>query len=177
MLAGEFVKPTEAEWAFPVFLAPRKHSMIQFSVDCRKCNAVIASGSCPILGMGEGIDSLGEETMCFTAGREQWLLVSPKFQKKIERKPCFATSSINLIYLYNNWMIEDITRPILACNGLLPIYRGLKFMLVHLDDIVIISKTLEAHIRHVRSMFTLVCSAGVSTVLKKANSFSEKLTR
>ena len=47
--------------------------------------------------------------------------------------------------------------------------------LVYLDDIIVFSKTLEDHIRHLETVFKILAEAGLKLKLKKCDFFKESI--
>ena len=171
MLAAGVIEPSMAEWASPVVLVPKPDGSKRFCIDYRRLNALTIRDSYPIPRMDECIDSLGEATVFTTldANSGYWQVeIAPEDRDKTT-------------FTCHEGLYRVIRMPFGLKNAPATFQRAIdiilsrvkwQYALVYLDDVIIYSKTVEEHFRHVRTVLTLLQSAGISLKLKKCAFFT-----
>jgi len=165
-LAADVIESTSFEWGFHVVLVPKKDSTLRFCVDYRLLNAVSKRDSYPLPRLDECIDSLGEakvfSTLDCNAGYWQVLIADGDREKT-------AFVCHKGAYHYK-WMPFGLTNaPATFQRALDIILSGVKWQscLVYLNDVIVYSKTPEAHVQHLDEVLGLLRAAGVTLKLPK----------
>ena len=170
MLHDGVIEPARSEWASPVVLVRKQDNSLRFCVDYRRLNAITVKDTYPLPRMDECLDSLGDANVFTTldCNSGYWQIpVAPEDRDKTTFT-CHAGT------------YRFVRMPFGLCNApatfqrtvdiLLAGYRW-KTCLVYLDDIIVFSKDVETHIRHVDEVLTVLRGAGLSLKLRKCHFF------
>jgi RNase H-like domain found in reverse transcriptase/Reverse transcriptase (RNA-dependent DNA polymerase)/Integrase zinc binding domain/Integrase core domain len=174
MLRMEVIEPSTSEWAAPIVLIPKPDGSLRFCIDYRRLNEVTVKDSYPLPRMDDCLDSLGSATIFTTldANSGYWQLDVAKD----DRDKTTFTSHMGTF---------RFTRmPFGLVNAPATFQRSMDVLLapvlwskaiVYLDDIIIFSSSMEAHIRDVDQVLSLLEQAGVSLNLKKCAFFRRRV--
>ena len=174
MLKGGIIKPSTSQWASPVVLAPKKDGTLRFCIDYRKLNAVTKRDAYPLPRMDDCLDSLGHANIFSTLDANWGYWHVPMQESDIE-KTAFCT---------HEGLFEFKRMPFGLTNAPATFQRALdivlskfkwKTALVYIDDVVIFSKSVEDHLRHVDEVLTALSTAGVSLRLRKSKFFTKTI--
>ena len=146
------VQPSSSPWASPVVLVPKKDGTLRFCIDYRRLNAVTRKDVYPLPRVDDIFDALGEVKYFSTLD-----LASGYWQVELDddarQKSAFTT---------HKGLFEFIRMPFGLCNAPATFQRIMQRVLsglegrscfVYLDDILVVSKTFEEHLHHLRGVF------------------------
>lgn len=166
MLAAGVIEPSISEWAAPVVFAPKKDGTLRFCIDYRRLNAVTIRDSYPIPRMDECIDSLGDAQVFSTldCNSGYW-----QIEVETEDRPKTAFVTHHGVYQYTRMPFGLKNAPATFQRAVDMILASVKwqYAIVYLDDIVIFSRNVEEHLKHIRTVLTLLRAAGMSLKMKK----------
>ena len=154
MQAKDMIQPSQSPWASPVVLVQKKDGSARFCIDYRKLNSVTRKDAYPIPRIDDTLDTL--------AG-SQWFsilhvdMVSGYWQVEVgvedRKKTAFCTP---------NGLFEFKVMPFGLCNGPATFQRlmdlvlaGLQMShcLVYVDDVIVMSRSFQEHLRNLRQVF------------------------
>ena len=160
------IQPSTSPWASPVVLVPKKDGSLRFCVDYRRLNSITKKDVYPLPRIEDIFDTLGGAKF-FTSLD----LASGYWQVELDEdartKSAFAT--------YQG-LFEFLRMPFGLCNAPATFQRVMQHILagmewrhcfVYLDDILVVSRTFEEHIEHLREVFKRLRSAGLRLKPKK----------
>ena len=160
------IRPSTSPWASPVVLVPKKDGSLRFCIDYRRLNAITKKDVYPLPRIDDIFDTLGGAKF-FTSLD----LASGYWQVELDEdaraKSAFAT--------YQG-LFEFTRMPFGLCNAPATFQRIMQLVLaglewrhcfVYLDDILVVSRTFEEHIGHLREVFNRLRSAGLRLKPKK----------
>ncbi len=175
MLRNKIIRPSTSPYASAILLVAKKEEgQMRFCVDYRPLNSVTVKDRYPIPNIQLIIDSLHGAKFFSTLD-----LLSGYWQIEIEEKHKYKTAFICEYGLY-----EFNRMPFGLCNAPGTFQREMNnvlqdvlydFVLVYLDDIIVFSKTEDAHIRHLRTVFDLLAKEGLKLKLSKCDFFKTKI--
>ena len=174
MLDQRVIEPANSPWGSPVVFAPKKDGTSRFCVDFRRLNAVTIRDSYPLPRMDECIDSLGEAKILTTldchAGYWQ-VNIRPKDRDKTTFVTHHGT------YRFRRMPFGLMNAPATFQRILDIVLAAYKWQtcLVYLDDIVIFSRDIESHFRHVEEVLMALQRANITLKLRKCDFFTEKI--
>ena len=168
------IEPCKSEWASPVVMVPNPDGSARFCVDYRRLNVLTIKDTYPLPRMDEGLDSLGEAKYFTTLDCNSGYRQIP-IAEEDRNKTTFTCHARTYRFL---------RMPFGLCNApptfqrtvdiLLSGYRW-KTCLVYLDDVIIFSKSIEEHLRHVDEVLEILRQAGMSLRLRKCHFFTNSV--
>ena len=160
MLAQGIIQPSCSPWASPVTLVPKPDGSIRFCVDYRKLNQVSKKDSYPVPLASDCFDLMQGTSIFSTidlrSGFHQ-VTVDPADREKTA-------------FICHRGLFEFVRMPFGLANGPSHFQRAMdqvfqdylgKFVMVYIDDIVIFSKTIEEHIKHLETVFARLADFGL----------------
>ena len=153
MLRMGVIQPLKSPWASPVVLVRKKDGSLRFCVDYRKLNSVTQPDVFPMPRIDDMLDQLGKlkyfSTLDLASGYWQ-IRIDPDSQEKTafvtpQRLYEFLVMPIGLMNTpatFQRMMQKLLT-------GLNPA-NGPDFVSVYVDDVLIVSETLEEHVHHIQ---------------------------
>ena len=152
MCENNIAQPSTSPWGSPVVLVKKKDGTMRFCVDYRKLNAVTKKDSFPLPLISEVLDSLNETKFFSTLDLKSgyWQI---ELDPVTQEKTAFVT---------HNGLFEFSVLPFGLTNSpasfqrlMGHILRGLEYKcaLIYIDDIIIFSKTIDDHLKHLEEVF------------------------
>ena len=152
MCENNIAQPSTSPWGSPVVLVKKKDGTMRFCVDYRKLNAVTKKDSFPLPLISEVLDSLNETKFFSTLDLKSgyWQI---ELDPATQEKTAFVT---------HNGLFEFSVLPFGLTNSpasfqrlMGHILRGLEYKcaLIYIDDIIIFSKTIDDHLKHLEEIF------------------------
>ena len=166
MQAQGIVRPSKSPWASPIVLVPKKDGSLRFCVDFRKLNSITKKDVYPLPRVEDILDTLGEAKY-FTSLD----LASGYWQVELDEDACAKSA-----FTTHHGLFEFTRMPFGLCNAPATFQRVMQAVLaglewnscfVYLDDILIASRTLEEHLRHIKEVFGRLRDAGLRLKPKK----------
>jgi hypothetical protein len=166
MLKYNIIRPSSSPYSSPAHLIDKKDGTKRFCIDFRNLNTETIKDKYPIPIVDETKDYLLDARNFSTLD-----LLSRYWQIEIEEadkhKTVFTTSQGH--YEFNRMPFGLTNAPAtfqrLMNNLLQPVIH--KFALVYLDDVIIYSKTIDEHIKHIQCVLNLLREGGLKIKLSK----------
>ncbi|QLI66325.1 Transposon Tf2-12 polyprotein [Metarhizium brunneum] len=148
MLAKGYIRASTSEAGYPVMFVPKKNGKLRLVVDYRRLNAITMKDRTPLPLISELRDRLHGMNW-FTALDLKGAYNLIRIKKGHEWKTAFRTKFGLFEYLVMPFGLTNAPATFQRMiNSVLRKYLD-NFVVVYLDDILIFSKTLEDHKRHV----------------------------
>ena len=160
MLKRDVVQPSDSPWASPIVLVRKKNGAIRFCIDYRKVNAVTRKDAYPLPRIDDTLDTLSGSKLFSTLD-----LASGYWQVEVEPQDREKTAFCTPEGLY-----EFKVMPFGLCNAPATFQRlmdrvlsGLQWRdcLVYRDDVIVVGKTFEDHLQHLKDVFHRLRLAGL----------------
>ncbi len=174
MLEKGVIRPSNSEWASPVVLAPKGDGSLRFCVDYRRLNAATKRDSYPLPRMDDCIDSLGDAQYFTTLDANSGYWQLPMREEDIP-KTAFVTHDGLYEYLRMPFGLRNAPASFQRALNIILAGFNWQTCLVYIDDIIIYSKTAEAHLKDVESILEALTQAGVSLKFKKCLFFTDSV--
>ena len=169
------VQPSMSPWASPVILVPKKDGSLRFCVDFRKLNALTKKDVYPLPRVDDILDTLGDakyfSTLDLASG--YWKI------------PLDAESRPKTAFTTHQGLFEFVRMPFGLCNAPATFQRAMQSVLaglewrdcfVYIDDILVVSRTFEEHLRHLEQIFDRLRNANLRLKPKKCSFLCNKVT-
>ena len=164
MERNKVIQPSNSPWASPIVLVRKKDRALRFCVDYRALNAVTKLDTFPIPRIDDLLDQLNGSQYFSTLD-----LAAGYWQIKLDVDSVEKTAFITPHGLYEFRVMpfglanapavfQQLMQQVLL--GLNP-PSGQAFMSVYIDDILIFSRTLEEHMRHIEMVLKKIVEAGL----------------
>ncbi len=164
MQEAGIIKPSNSPWASPIVLVRKKNGTLRFCVDYRKLNAVTRADTFPLPRIDDLLDQLGcskyFSTLDLAAGYWQ-IPLCPESQDK----SAFVTHQG--LYQFQVMPFGLRNAPAVFQRMMQRVLMGLNpeegpdFVEVYLDDVLVFSQTLEAHLHHLTLVLDRLVEAGL----------------
>ena len=149
------IEPSESPWASPVVLVRKRDGSLRFCVDYRGLNAVTKADVYPLPRINDLLDKLGKakcfSTLDLTAGYWQ-IRVQPDSQEKtafITHQGLYEFKVMPFGVMNAPAMFQKLMQKVLA-----RLMTGPEdFVAVYLDDVIVFSQSLQAHLEHLTKVF------------------------
>ena len=172
MLTAGVVEPVTTEWASPVVLVPKTYGTLRFCVDYGKLNALTVKDSYPLPRIDECLDTPGDAAIFSTldCNSGYWQI------------PVAEADRDKTIFTYHEGCYRFKRMRFGLCNGPAKFQRTLdillaglrwKSCLVCLDDIIVFSRSIEHHFKHLGEILAILKDAGLSLKLRKCKFFTK----
>ena len=160
MLRDDIIVPSSSPWASPITLVPKKDSSTRFCIDYRRLNAETEKDQYPLPLIQDIFDQMGGSKKISTLDLKSgyWQLpVAPEDQPKTA-------------FRCHLGLFECKRIPFGLCNAPAVFQRAMDKLLagligvsvcVYLDDIIIYSKNMDDHERHLQCVFDRLRDAGL----------------
>ena len=174
MRSMEVIEPASGEWASPVVMIPKPDGSVRFYIEYRRLNLMTVKDAYPIPRMDECIDSLGDarvfSTLDCNAG--YWQIPVAEEDKYLTAFKCHTGA----------W--KCVRLPFGLCNAAATFQRAMDMILagvkwqiclVHLEDVIVFSRSPEEHLQHLYEVLTQLGKAGVTLKASKCHFFQEEV--
>ena len=160
MLQKKVIHPSKSPWASPVVLVAKKNGDTRFCVDYRRLNSVTKMDVYPLPRIDDMLDSLSEARVFSTLD-----LASGFWQVEVER-----ASQEKTAFITHHGLFEFEKMPFGLSNAPATFQRLMETVLaglvrnicyVYLDDILIIGKTFEEHLKNIARVLDRLQEAGL----------------
>ena len=141
-------------------------------IDCRTLNKVTRKFTWPMPKVGDIFSKLNGATYFTTldlrAGYHHTMLDKPSIPKTAFKSPFNK-------YEYFKVPFGLAQAPAYFQELMTGILKDFNFVIAYLDDIIILSKTLQEHLSHIRKIFKKLWPAKLSMKMSKCNFFSKEI--
>lgn len=174
MAREKVIAPSESPWSSPVVLVKKKDGSMRFCVDYRKLNDVTKKDSYPLPRIDDTLDTLSGATWFSTLD-----LQSGYWQVEIDEKDKEKTA-----FSIGNGLWQFNVMPFGLCNApatferlMERVLKGLHWRtcLVYLDDIIIMGKDFDDHLKNLEEVFERLEAAGLKLSAKKCSLFQREV--
>ncbi|GFV15318.1 retrovirus-related Pol polyprotein from transposon 17.6 [Trichonephila clavipes] len=175
MKSNDVIEPSSSPWASPIILVRKKDGSTRFCVDYRRLNDVTKKDSYPLPRIDDTLDTLADNTWFSTLD-----LKSGYWQVELhpddKEKTAFTTGQ-------GLWKFKVM--PFGLCNALATFERlmetvlgGLSYetCLVYLDDIIIVGRSFEEHLKNIRRVLQKLKEANLKLSPSKCYLFQREVT-
>ena len=174
MVAHNIVRESTSPYAAPVVMVPKKGGELRFCIDYRQLNKATVKDRYPLPRIDDTIDALYGAKYFSTldlfsgywqieieeADKHKTAVICEYGQYEFNRMPFGLTNAPGTFQR----LMNKIMKPVLYESAL-----------VYLDDIIVFSKTLEDHIKHLETVFKILAEAGLKLKLKKCDFFKTEI--
>ena len=154
------IKPSTSPWASPIVLVQKKDGSIRFCVDYRELNSVTRKDAYPLPRIDDTLDTLAGAKWFSTLD-----LLSGYWQVEMDEadKPKTAFCTPEGLFEFNVMPFGLCNAPATFQRLMDSVLAGLQWSscLVYLDDIIVIRKTFEDHLRNLAEVFDRLRSANL----------------
>ena len=164
MQTNRVIKPSKSPWASPVVLVRKRDGTHRFCVDYRALNSVTKPDSFPLPRIDELLDQLGKSkyfsTIDLASGFWQ-IRMHPTAQEKTAfithqglyefRVMPFGLTNAPAVF---QRLMQQVISPLNAVSGS-------DFVSVYLDDILVFSRTLDEHLKHLHVVIQRLAEVGL----------------
>ena len=173
-LAAGSIQPSTSAWSSPLVLVRKKTGEVRVCVDYRKLNERTIKDAYPLPRIDMCIDCLSSAKIYSTID-----LQSVYMQLEVAEEDRHKTAFITKYGLY-----EYSVMPYGLCNGpstfqrcIELIFRGIQweYLLVYLDDIIVIATDFDEHIQRLDEVFKRISMAGLKMKSSKCELFKSEV--
>ena len=160
MLEHDVIKPSCSQWRSPVILVKKKNNTYRFAIDLRKLNSVSKPRFFPLPALEDALDILAGCKIFSTVDAFQGYWQIPLTEESQE-KTTFTCHIGNFAFKRMCFGLQGAPATYQALMN--HVLAGLTFQscLVYVDDIIIMSKTFEEHLAHLRAVFERLKAANL----------------
>ena len=174
LLEKGLIVPSHSPWSFPVLLVQKKNGKWRMCIDYRKLNEITIKDSYALPFIDELIYSVNGATVFSALDLYSGYHQIPMNPEDIE-KTAFTTKFGNYNFKVMPFGLtnapatfqREMNRILLPLIG--------KCLFVYLDDIVIYSRTLDEHLKHLKLAFEIFSKYNLSLNLQKCKFFQESV--
>lgn len=175
MIKAKIIRPSKSPWASPCLFVIKKNGEKRLVIDYRKINAITKADSYPLPRIQDNLDRMGKSQvfsmMDATAGFHQ----NPMDANSIE-KTAFITKIGLFEFLVTPFGLKNSPSAFQRLmNEILGEYLD-DFVVCYVDDIVVFSKTIEEHIKHLEMVVARFHEYGIQINVKKSEFAVESIT-
>ncbi|GFT22001.1 retrovirus-related Pol polyprotein from transposon 17.6 [Trichonephila clavipes] len=175
MKNNDVIEPSSSPWASPIVLVRKKDGSTRFCVDYHRLNDVTKKDSYPLPRIDDTLDTLAGNTWFSTQDLKSgyWQV---EFHPDDEEKTAFTTGQ-------GQWQFKFM--PFGLCNApaiferlMETILGGLSYeaCLVYLDDIIIVGRSFEEHLKYIRCVLQKQKEANLKLSPSKCHLFRREVT-
>lgn len=154
MLEAGVVEPSQAVWGSPVVLVKKKSGDVRFCVDYRRLNKITTPVNFPLPTLTDVFDALADlRPSIFSV-----LDLKPGYHQipldpTTKEKSTFVTHTRQYQYLRLPFGLSNAPASFMSLMA--HVFRGMTFksVLCYLDDILVSSRNLQEHKRHLQEVF------------------------
>ena len=165
MLQNDIIEPSSSPWHCAVILVKKKSGEFRFAVDYRRLNSITKPQIFPLPRLDDMLDTIGETSAQYFSVLDMasgfWQIL---LDQETKHKSAFIT---------HNGLNQFKTLPFGLSNApmsfqivMTEVLRGLnwKHVLRYIDDVLVLSRTLDEHLEHLQDLKPSKCSFATKSV-------------
>ena len=173
-LEAGVIQPSSSAWSSPIVMVRKKTGDVRVCIDYRKLNERTIKDAYPLPRIDMCLDCLASTKIFSTID-----LQSAYMQLEVAQKDRHKTASITKYGLF-----EYMVMPFGLCNApstfqrcVELIFRGIqwKYLLVYLDDIIVMASNFDEHLDRLEEMFKRLSEAGLKMKASKCEFFKTEV--
>lgn len=173
MLEAKIISRSRSPWSFPVIIVNKSDGSKRFCIDYRKLNNITVKNSFPLPLIDDILARLGKakyfSSLDLKSGYFQVLM-----DENSKELTTFSSSTKGL-FQFNKMPFGLCNAPAVFQELMSIVLEGLTdFSVAYLDDVLIFSKTLEDHLKHINIIFERLRKHGLKLKLKKCSFLQEE---
>ena len=174
MLCDDIIQPSKNPWGSPIVLVRKKDGSIRMCVDYRKLNGVTRKDAYPLPPIDDTLDTLSGSKWFSTLD-----LISGYWQVEVNEK-----DREKMAFCSHEGLFEFNVMPFGLCNAPATFQRVMNLVLaglqwssclVYLDDIIILGRNFEEHLKQIRAVLERLRMAGLKLKPAKCNFFKQEV--
>lgn len=176
LLAQNLIHPSTSPYGAPVLLVKKKDGTMRMCIDYRALNHITIKNAYPLPRIDDLLDKIQGakffSSLDLLSGYHQ-LSLQPSDVPKTAFKThvgLFEYKVLSFGLTNAPSVFQSVMNNVFSKHNMLN-----KFVLVYMDDILILSKTFEEHLQHLDKVFSVLQSEGLSVKLKKCQFFQDEL--
>ena len=172
MLKAKIIEKSRLPWAFPIVLVRKPDGSTRFCCDFRKLNQITKKISYPLTVIVDILSLLSRRKIYSTLDlfSGYW---NVKLDPKTKQKATFTCHMGT--YTFGCLPFGLVNAGALFQELMNTFLEGLLFAFPYIDDIAIVSETLEQHLEHIKLVFERLREHKLKLKLKKCNFFREEI--
>ena len=168
------IREGHGAWSSPVVLVQKRNGSWRFCVDYRKLNDLTNKDAYPLPRIDDSLDALGGSQLFSTLD-----LTSGYWQVELDEEAKERAAFVTRSGLWE-WQVLPFgltSAPSTFERLMETVLRGLHWetLLIYLDDIIVFSKDLDSHLKHLAEVFDRLQSAGLKLKPEKCKLFADKV--
>ena len=176
LLCKGIIQESHSPWNSPLFLVPKKDGTLRPVVDFRKVNALTEPDHYPLPVLGDLLQSIGAGNTVFSSLdllNGFWQIPMDPDSRAVTAfsTPCGHYEWLRLPFGLRN-------APLTFQRMVNTLFAGMigHGLFVYLDDIIIVSKDMDSHLRQLDTVFTRLSEAGLKVKLSKCDFLKPRIT-
>ena len=149
LLEKEYIRPSMSPWCAPLVFVKKKDGTLRMCVDYRSLNKVTKKAKYPIPRTDEALEQIGRNRVFSTLDLKSGYHQIPMAEESIE-KTAFGTRFGQFEFMVMPFGLCNAPATFMATMNQL--FRGDDHVIVYMDDILIMSRNKEEHVKHVQQV-------------------------
>ena len=150
MLKANVIRESKSPYNFPIIVIPKKDGSKRICVDFRKLNEVTVSDPYPIPRIDDILNKLSGSVIFSTLDLKSGYWQIP-LTEEAARMTAFSTERGRFEFIKLPFGLKNA--PNQFSRIMSNIFNDLEFVQVYIDDIIIHSKSVEEHLKHLELVF------------------------
>ncbi|GBG88300.1 hypothetical protein CBR_g46867 [Chara braunii] len=167
MIDRGWIRPSESEFGAPVLFVPKKGGKLRMCIDCRGLNRITRKNAYPLPRIDDLLDAAGGckvfSKIDLKSGYQQ-IEVDPSDQ----HKTAFKTRDGLYEFIVMPFGLTNAPATFQSLMDKVLRHQLNRFVVVYLDDILIFSKSMEEHVKHLEEVLQVLKDAQLHLNLEKS---------
>ena len=168
MLKDGVIEPSTSPWSFPVVIAPKANGEPRFCIDFRRLNDMTKKDSYPLPRVDDILDRLGEAQFYSVLDLRSGFWQLP-LAKEDREKTAFATPDGLFQFRVLPMGLKNSPADFQRSMGRVLAGVNFIFSCIYLDDIIVFSRTFEAHMTHLSEVLSRLARVNLKVKLAKCS--------
>ena len=175
LLQEGVIQESHSPWNSPLFLVPKKDGSYRPVIDFRKVNALTVPDHYPLPVLSELLQSIGKNNTVFTSLDLLSGFWQIPMDKESQEITAFSTPTGHYEWLRLPMGLRNA--PLTFQRMINSLFAGAigKGIFVYLDDLIIVSKDLDSHLKQLALVFQKLTQAGLKVKLAKCEFLKSRI--